>query len=194
MPASACDQYSTWTVFTPKKSITTARKTVAEIITKKSRAFHGSMERPERQPAASATLKQSDATRIGSAIMPEAIIPNANSTVPKNPKDPSASDAVRVVMLEGSSTCICEAATMAESEIRHATNVPACDSVTCALASPSGKPRLELVCHTITSGVSSDPKTATTPIMYPEFTCMRGSSTSFASVVNESVTRYAAST
>src|SRR5205807_5657192 len=131
----------------------TARKTVAEIITKKSRAFQGSMESPERQPAASATLKHKDATRIGSAIMPEAIMPSANSTVPRNPNDPKASEAARVVIFEGSSTCMCEAATIAESEIRQATNVPACDSVTCALASPSGSPRLELVCHTMTSGV-----------------------------------------
>ena len=166
-----------------KKSITTARKTVAEIITKKRRAFHGSMDKPDRQPAASATLKHNDATRIGSAIMPEAMMPSANSTVPRNPNDPSASEAVRVVMFEGSATCMCDAATMAESEIKQATNVPAWDSVTCALASPSGSPRLELVCHTITSGVSSEPKTATTPIMYPEFTCMCGSRTSLASPV-----------
>src|SRR4029077_18808707 len=95
-------------------------------------------------------------------------------------------------MLEGSATCMCEAATMAASEIMQATNVPACDSVTWALANPSGSPRLELVCHTITSGVSNDPKTATTPIMYSELTCMRGNNTSLASAGKESVTRYAA--
>src|ERR1043165_8331961 len=86
--------------------MTTARNTVAEIITKNRRAFHGSMERPDRQPAASATLKHNDATRIGSAIMPEAIMPRANSTVPINPNDPRASDAVRVVMFDGSATCM----------------------------------------------------------------------------------------
>src|SRR5262249_2653570 len=149
-------------------------KTVTEIITKNRRAFHGSIERPDLHPAASATLKHNDATRIGSAIIPDAIIPSANSAVPRKPRDPSASEAVRVVMLDGSATCMCEAATIAESEIMQATKVPACDSVTWALARPSGRPRLELVCQTITSGVSSEPNTATTPIMYPWFTCMCG--------------------
>jgi len=37
---------------------------------------------------------------------------------------------------------MCEATTMAESEIRQATNVPACDSVTCALGQSFGQPTL----------------------------------------------------
>src|SRR5438309_5920384 len=127
------------------------------------RAFQGSTLSPDFQPTASATLKHSEATRIGSAISPEAIMPRANSTVPRKPKDPMASEAIRVVILAGSAICRWEAATIAESEIRQATKVPAWDSVTWALARPSGKPRLELVCHTTTLGGSREPKTDTTP-------------------------------
>src|SRR5712691_646965 len=129
------------------------------------RASQGLTARPDLQPNASVTLKHREATSTGSAIRPEPRIPSEKSTGPRLPNEPRAIEAARVLMLLGSGTCNWEAATIAEREIIQATRVPACDSLTCACARPAGRPRLELVCHTMTSGVSREPKTATTAIM-----------------------------
>src|SRR6185437_658624 len=175
-------------VFTLKKSTVTDTKTVTEIMIKKNRARHGGMERPDSHPKASEAAKQSDATRIGRAIIPEPIIPREKRMGPSCPKGARASAAARVVMLVGSATCRCDAATMAEMEMRQATTVPAWDSLTCAWAMPSGRPRRELVCHTMTSGVSKEPKTATTPMVYAWVISMLGMSTPFTTETTELLT------
>src|SRR6266705_197480 len=108
-------------------------------------------------------LKQSEATRMGNATSPDPMIPSANSTGPIAPSGANAPAASLVVIENGSATCMRDAATITESDTRHATTQPTCASTSC-------KPfasRLVLVCHTTTSGVSSEPKTAITAITYP---------------------------
>src|SRR4051794_22917392 len=108
-------------------------------------------------------LKQSDATRIGSATSPEPMIPKANRIGPIGPKGESAPAASLVVIENGSAMCMRDAATITESETRHATTQPTCASMSCRVFDS----RLVLVCQTTTSGVSSDPKTAMIAITYP---------------------------
>src|SRR3954463_2075538 len=108
-------------------------------------------------------LKHKDATRIGSATSPEPMMPSANKIGPIGPSGESAPAASLVVIENGSAACMREAATITESETRHATTQPTCASMSCKVFDS----RFVLVCHTTTSGVSSDPNTAITAITYP---------------------------
>src|SRR6185437_400115 len=71
-----------------KKSTVAATKTVTEIVTKKKRARQGGMESPDSQPKASDTAKHSEATRMGSAMSPEPMMPNEKRKGPSCPKGP----------------------------------------------------------------------------------------------------------
>src|SRR3954468_7252364 len=108
-------------------------------------------------------LKHKDATRIGSATSPEPMIPKANKIGPIGPKGDSAPAASLVVIENGSAACMRDAATITESDTRHATTHPTCASISCKVFDS----RFVLVCHTTTSGVSSEPNTAITAITYP---------------------------
>src|SRR3954471_8225338 len=108
-------------------------------------------------------LKHKDATRIGRATSPEPMMPNANRIGPTGPNGESAPAASLVVIENGSAMCMRDAATIPESETRHATTQPTCASISCSVFDS----RLVLVCQTTTSGVSSEPKTAMIAITYP---------------------------
>src|SRR6185369_10840878 len=95
-----------------------------QIRTKKPRASQGSLLSPYFHPTASAMLKHKDETRIGRATNPEPMIPRANNGGPSSPIGASASAACRVVIDDGSATCMCDAAIIADSEMNTATAQP----------------------------------------------------------------------
>src|SRR3954470_20648085 len=91
------------------------------------------------------------------------MMPSANRIGPIGPNGESAPAASLVVIENGSAACMRDAATITESDTKQATTQPTCASISCRFFDS----RLVLVCHTTTSGVSSDPKTAITAMTYP---------------------------